>query len=388
MSDPFAIDAVALTCDLIRCRSVTPADDGALAMLEAALEPLGFTCHRLAFAEPETAEVQNLLAVVGKEGPHFCFAGHTDVVPPGDLAGWTVDPFGGAVVNGSVFGRGANDMKGAVAAMVAAVARHLKARGGKPAGRISLLITGDEEGPAVNGTRKVLDWMAARGLKPDAAVVGEPTNPRRLGEMVKIGRRGSLSGRLTVHGAQGHVAYPQFAENPLHPLVRMLAGLIAEPLDEGTAQFQPSNLQITSIDTGNEAPNLIPAQARAAFNIRFNDRHTAASLEAWLRGRLTRAGARYTLDLTVSGESFITKSGPFTDLVASAVRSVTGLTPELSTSGGTSDARFIKDYSKVAEFGLVGETMHKVDERASIADIEALTEVYRRILDTWFETPC
>ncbi len=383
-----AIDPVALACDLIRCRSLTPQDDGALAVLEAALKPLGFVCHRLAFAEPGTAEVQNLLAVIGKEGPHFCFAGHTDVVPPGDLAGWTVDPFGGAVIDGSVYGRGANDMKGAVAAMAAAVARHLKARGGKPAGRISLLITGDEEGPAVNGTRKVLEWMAARGLTPDATVVGEPTNPRRLGEMVKIGRRGSLTGRLTVHGVQGHVAYPQFAENPLHPLVRMLADLIAEPLDEGTSQFQPSNLQITSIDTGNEAPNVIPAQARAAFNIRFNDRHTAASLEAWLGGRLTRAGARYTLDLTVSGESFLTKPGPFTSLVAEAVRSITGLTPELSTSGGTSDARFIKNFSKVAEFGLVGETMHKVDERAGIADIEALSEVYRRILDAWFEAPC
>jgi succinyl-diaminopimelate desuccinylase len=388
MNEAFAIDPVALSRDLIRCRSVTPEDGGALAVLEKTLTPLGFTCHRLPFAEPGTAEVQNLLAVIGEDGPHFCFAGHTDVVPPGDSRGWTVDPFAGEVIDGWIYGRGANDMKGAVAAMAAAVARHLKARGGRPKGRISLLITGDEEGPAVNGTRKVLEWMAAQGLTPDAALVGEPTNPRRMGEMVKIGRRGSLTGRLTVQGMQGHVAYPQFADNPLHPLVRALASLIAEPLDTGTAHFQPSNLQITSIDTGNEAANVIPAEARAAFNIRFNDLHTAASLEAWLRRQLDATGARYRLDLTVSGEGFVTEPGRFTELVASAVQAVTGLRPELSTSGGTSDARFIKDYAKVAEFGLVGETMHKVDERASLADIEALTAVYHRILDAWFEAPC
>jgi succinyl-diaminopimelate desuccinylase len=292
------------------------------------------------------------------------------------------------IIDGAIYGRGANDMKGALAAMVAAVARHLQGRGGKPLGRISLLITGDEEGPAINGTRKVLEWMAARDLVPDACVVGEPTNPKRMGEMVKIGRRGSLSGRLTVHGIQGHVAYPQFADNPLHPLVRLLADLGAERLDDGTPHFQPSNLQITSIDTDNEAPNVIPAQASAAFNIRFNDLHTAASLEARLRDRLERAGMRYELQISVSGEAFVTAPGAFTDLVSNAVRSVTGITPELSTSGGTSDARFIKDFCKVAEFGLVGETMHKVDERASAADIERLTETYRHILDAWFEAPC
>lgn len=388
MTDPFAIDPVGLARDLIRCRSVTPEDGGALAVLEAALKPLGFACHRLAFAEPGTAEVQNLFAVIGEAGPHFCFAGHTDVVPPGDDAGWSVDPFAGSVKQGCLYGRGATDMKGAVAAMVAAAARHLKAQGGRPKGRISLLITGDEEGVAVNGTRKVLEWMAARGLAPDAAVVGEPTNPRRMGEMVKIGRRGSLTGRLTVEGVQGHVAYPHLAENPLHPLLRALAGLIAEPLDAGTAHFQPSNIQVTSIDTGNEAPNIIPAAARAAFNIRFNDLHSPASLEAWLRERLDREGARYRLDLTVSGDSFVTKPGAFTELVAGAVCAVTGLSPELSTTGGTSDARFIKNYAKVAEFGLISETMHKVDEHARLADIEALTEVYRRILDGWFEAPC
>ena len=383
-----AIDPVALARDLIRCRSVTPEDGGVLAVLERALAPLGFTCHRLPFAEPGTAEVQNLLAVIGEGGPHFCFAGHTDVVPPGDLAGWTVDPFGAEVIEGWLYGRGANDMKGAVAAMAAATARHLASRDGKPKGRISLLITGDEEGPAVNGTRKVLEWMAARDLTPDAAVVGEPTNPRRMGEMVKIGRRGSLTGRVTFHGMQGHVAYPQFADNPLHPLVRFLAELLREPLDQGTPQFQPSNIQVTAIDTGNEAPNIIPAEARAAFNIRFNDLHTAAGLERRLRAELDRTGARYGLEIRVSGEGFVTKPGPFTALVAGAVRAVTGVEPELSTSGGTSDARFIKDYAKVAEFGLVGESMHKVDERASLADIEALTQVYQRILDAWFEAPC
>jgi succinyl-diaminopimelate desuccinylase len=388
MSEVIAVDPVALTRDLIRCRSITPQDDGALAVMESALSRLGFTCHRLPFSEPGTAEVHNLLAVIGEAGPHFCFAGHSDVVPPGNLEGWTVDPFGGTIIEGAIYGRGANDMKGALAAMVAAVARHLQGRGGKPLGRISLLITGDEEGPAINGTRKVLEWMAARDLVPDACVVGEPTNPKRMGEMVKIGRRGSLSGRLTVHGIQGHVAYPQFADNPLHSLVRLLADLVAERLDDGTPHFQPSNLQITSIDTDNEAPNVIPAQASAAFNIRFNDLHTATSLEARLRDRLERAGMRYELQISVSGEAFVTAPGAFTDLVSNAVRSVTGVTPELSTSGGTSDARFIKDFCKVAEFGLVGETMHKVDERASAADIERLTETYRHILDAWFEAPC
>jgi succinyl-diaminopimelate desuccinylase len=388
MSEVIAVDPVALTRDLIRCRSITPQDDGALAVMESALSRLGFTCHRLPFSEPGAAEVHNLLAVIGEAGPHFCFAGHSDVVPPGNLEGWTVDPFGGMIIDGAIYGRGANDMKGALAAMVAAVARHLQGRGGKPLGRISLLITGDEEGPAINGTRKVLEWMAARDLVPDACVVGEPTNPKRMGEMVKIGRRGSLSGRLTVHGIQGHVAYPQFADNPLHPLVRLLADLVAERLDDGTPHFQPSNLQITSIDTDNEAPNVIPAQASAVFNIRFNDLHTSASLEARLRDRLERAGMRYELQISVSGEAFVTAPGAFTDLVSNAVRSVTGITPELSTSGGTSDARFIKDFCKVAEFGLVGETMHKVDERASTADIERLTETYRRILDAWFEAPC
>jgi succinyl-diaminopimelate desuccinylase len=388
MSEVIAVDPVALTRDLIRCRSITPQDDGALAVMESALSRLGFTCHRLPFSEPGAAEVHNLLAVIGEAGPHFCFAGHSDVVPPGNLEGWTVDPFGGMIIDGAIYGRGANDMKGALAAMVAAVARHLQGRGGKPLGRISLLITGDEEGSAINGTRKVLEWMAARDLVPDACVVGEPTNPKRMGEMVKIGRRGSLSGRLTVHGIQGHVAYPQFADNPLHPLVRLLADLVAERLDDGTPHFQPSNLQITSIDTDNEAPNVIPAQASAAFNIRFNDLHTSSSLEARLRDRLERAGMRYELQISVSGEAFVTAPGAFTDLVSNAVRSVTGITPELSTSGGTSDARFIKDFCKVAEFGLVGETMHKVDERASAADIERLTETYRRILDAWFEAPC
>jgi succinyl-diaminopimelate desuccinylase len=388
MSKAFAVDPVALTRDLIRCRSITPEDNGALAVMENALSRLGFACHRLPFAETGTAEVNNLLAVIGEAGPHFCFAGHSDVVPPGNLAGWTVDPFGGTVIDDAIYGRGANDMKGALAAMVAAAARHLHQRGGKPAGRISLLITGDEEGPAINGTRKVLEWMATRDMVPDACVVGEPTNPRRLGEMVKIGRRGSLSGRLRVHGIQGHVAYPQFADNPLHPMVRFLSDLVGERLDEGTPHFQPSNSQLTSIDTDNEAPNVIPAQASAAFNIRFNDLHTAASLEARLRDRLDRAGMRYELQISVSGEAFVTAPGPFTAMVSGAVHSVTGMTPELSTSGGTSDARFIKNFSKVAEFGLVGETMHKVDERASIADIGALTEVYRRILDAWFEAPC
>ncbi len=388
MSDAFAIDPVALARDLIRCQSVTPEDGGALGVLEAALKPLGFACHRLPFSEPGTAEVQNLCAVIGEGGPHFCLAGHTDVVPPGDLKGWTVDPFGGEVIGGFLYGRGANDMKGAVAAMAAAVARHLKARGGKPKGRISLLITGDEEGPAVNGTRKVLEWMAARGLKPDAALVGEPTNPRRMGEMVKIGRRGSLTARLTIHGMQGHVAYPQFADNPLHPLVRALAGLIAEPLDEGTPHFQPSNLQVTSIDTGNPTVNVIPAKATAKFNIRFNDRQSKDSLRQRLTAladsALENSGLSFLLEVEMTAEAFVTQPGAWVAMLGDAVGEVTGRTPELSTSGGTSDARFIKDICPVVEFGLVNRTIHQVDEHVPVAHLGELAEIYHGFLRRYF----
>jgi succinyl-diaminopimelate desuccinylase len=380
------IDPVDLTRALIRCPSVTPRDAGALDVLQKALETLGFACHRLPFGEG-AARVDNLYARLGTAAPNFCFAGHTDVVPVGDQAGWTVEPFGGEVIDGQIWGRGATDMKGAIGAFVGAVARLLaEGRSAKDRGSISLLVTGDEEGDAVNGTARVLEWLERRGERLDACLVGEPTNPRRLGDMIKIGRRGSLSARLVVHGVQGHTAYPQLADNPLHRLVRMLDAVTRDTLDDGTAHFQPSNLQLTSIDVGNPASNVIPARAEAAFNLRFNDRHTAGSLEAWLRGKFDAAadGGRYDLTIKVSGEAFLTPPGPFSDLVARAVAAETGRTPALDTAGGTSDARFIKDHCPVAEFGLVGLTMHKADERAALADIAALSRIYEAVLAGFF----
>lgn len=377
------VDAAALAQALIRCPSVTPADAGALGVLEAALTPLGFTCHRLRFEEAGTDPVDNLYARLGDAGPNLCFAGHTDVVPPGERKGWTVDPFAGTIQDGRLYGRGAADMKGAIAAFVAAVARRTAA--GPVKGSISLLITGDEEGVAVNGTRKVLGWLKERGERLDACVVGEPTNPRALGDMIKIGRRGSLTGHLTVYGAQGHVAYPHLADNPLPRLVRMLAAVTAEPLDAGTAHFQPSTLALTTIDVGNPATNVIPAQGQATFNIRFNDAHDPAGLEAWLRARFDAVGGAYDLRLVCSGDSFVTPPGPLSALVADAVEAVTGRRPELSTTGGTSDARFIKDHCPVVEFGLVGQTMHKVDEHVALDDLARLTDIYHAILRDAFE---
>jgi len=383
------IDPIDLTRALIRCPSVTPRDEGALDVLQKSLESLGFRCHRLPFGAGE-ARVDNLYARLGDRAPNFCFAGHTDVVPVGDTRSWTVEPFGAALADGHVYGRGAADMKGAVAAFVAAVARFLD-EGGAPrfaeaGGSISLLITGDEEGDAVNGTVRVLEWMTSRGERIDACLVGEPTNPQRLGDMIKIGRRGSLTGKLVVHGVQGHAAYPQLADNPVHRLVRMLDAATRDKLDDGTEHFQPSNLQITSVDVGNPASNVIPARAEAQFNLRFNDRHTAKSVEAWLRRTFdaAAAGGRYDLAIKVSGEAFLTPPGPLSDLIAKTVARETGRTPELSTTGGTSDARFIKDHCPVAEFGLVGLTMHKADERSAVADIEALTRIYQGVLAGFF----
>lgn len=381
-----ATDPVSIAQALIRRPSVTPADAGALGVLEAVLAPLGFTCHRLRFEEPGTDPIENLYARLGDRGPNFCFAGHTDVVPVGDPRGWTVDPFGGEIHDGQLFGRGAVDMKGAIAAFVAAAARRI-AEKRPPDGSISLLITGDEEGPSVNGTCKVLDWLAARGERLDACVVGEPTNPTALGDMIKIGRRGSLSGRLTVRGVQGHVAYPHLADNPLPRLVRMLAAITAEPLDAGTAHFQPSTLALTTIDVGNPATNVIPAEGTAVFNIRFNDAHTPASIESWLRARFDAVGGDYELAVGVRGVSFLTPPGPLTESVAAAVERVTGRRPELSTTGGTSDARFIKDHCPVVEFGLVGQTMHKVDERVALDDLARLTDIYGAILDAQIGAP-
>lgn len=377
-------DPLPLARALIRRPSVTPEDAGALDVLEEALGALGFTCHRLDFSEPGTPDIRNLYARLGTEGPNLCYAGHTDVVPVGD--GWTRDPFAAEEEGGVLYGRGASDMKASIAAFVAGVARHLQDHG-RPRGSISLLITGDEEGPAINGTRKMLEWLRENGETLDACVVGEPTNPRILGEMIKIGRRGSLNGYLTVYGSQGHVAYPHLADNPIPRLMRMLSAVLDTPLDDGTDHFQPSNLEVTTVDVGNPTTNIIPGVAKATFNIRFNDLHSGESLSRWLRETLDAAAgdpALYDLDIEVSGEAFLTPPGPLSDLVRDAVAEVTGRTPELSTSGGTSDARFIKDACPVLEFGLVGESMHKADEHCRIEDLENLTEIYRRVVARFF----
>jgi succinyl-diaminopimelate desuccinylase len=370
-----AVSPVDLAQALIRCPSVTPADAGALDVAASALRALGFTVTPLVFDG-----TPNLFARIGAAEPHFCFAGHTDVVPPGET-GWTSPPFAGAIHDGVLIGRGACDMKGAIAAFIAAAAAHLAA--GPPAGSISLLITGDEEGPATGGTVRVLEWMAAHGHIPGFCLVGEPTNPAVLGEVIKIGRRGSLNATVTIHGVQGHAAYPAQADNPVHRLVRALAALTAAPLDAGTEWFEPSSLQVTSIDVGNPATNVIPAAARAMLNIRFNDRHTGASLEAWLPAVLAQHAARFDLAVTVSGEAFLTAPGPAVDRLTAAVATVTGRQPRLDTGGGTSDARFIARYCPVAEFGLAGATMHKVDEAVAIADLHALTAVYRAVLQAF-----
>ena len=365
-------DPVPLAQALLRCASVTPEDAGAQEVLAAALRRLGFTVHRLRFGA-----VENLFARIGSGAPHFCFAGHTDVVPAGGGA-WSSGPFGGEVRDGVLYGRGACDMKGAIAAFVAACAAHLEA--GQPSGSISLLITGDEEGPAVDGTVKVLAWMEAHGEVPDFCVVGEPTNPQRLGEMIKIGRRGSLNAAVTVHGVQGHVAYPARADNPLHRLVRALAALTAAPLDAGSEWFEASSLQLTSIDVGNAATNVIPASARAMLNIRFNDRHSGASLTAWLRATLAQYAERFELEASISGESFLTEPAAHVATLRRAIAAATGIEPRLDTGGGTSDARFITRLCPVAEFGLVGATMHQVDERVPVEDLRALAKIYRGVL--------
>ena len=378
------MDPLELSVRLIRCPSVTPAEGGALDLLEEVLGGLGFACRRLPFAAEGTAQVDNLYARFGTAAPNFCFAGHTDVVPPGEVADWTSDPFRPEVRDGRLYGRGAADMKCAIAAMVAATGRFLERRSSGFAGSVSFLITGDEEGPAVNGTVKVLDWMAANGEALDACLVGEPTNPQVLGEMAKIGRRGSLNAELVVDGVQGHAAYPELADNPIPRLMRLLQAVIDEPLDGGSDHFPPTTATITTVDVGNPTSNVIPAQARARFNIRFNDRHTGAGLEALLRRRLDAAGGGYALSVSVSGESFLTPPGPLSDTVAASVQAVTGRTPDLSTTGGTSDARFIKDHCPVIEFGLMNETAHKVDEFAPVADLRALADIYLGVLERYF----
>jgi succinyl-diaminopimelate desuccinylase len=380
-------DPVAIARDLIRCPSVTPAEGGALAYLEGLLKAAGFTVHRPIFREAGTPDIENLYARIGTASPHLVFAGHTDVVPSGDEAAWRHGPFAGEIDDGVLYGRGAVDMKGGVACFLAAALDHVAAAGGQPKGSLSFLITGDEEGVAVNGTVKLLEWAAERGERFDHCILGEPTNPQTLGDAIKVGRRGSLNGVLVVTGKQGHVAYPQLAENPVRGLVQLMSALMAEPLDGGSAQFDPSNLEFTSIDIGNRTVNLIPAEARARFNIRFNDHHTQQSLKALIERRAgaVAQGVRWRIDWEPSNaDAFLTQPGPFVDLIAQAVAEVAGHKPQLSTSGGTSDARFIKDYCPVVEFGLVGATMHQVDERIAVADLIKLTVIYRRILDRYF----
>lgn len=382
-----AIDPAALAAELIRRPSVTPKDEGALSIVAGYLEDLGFTCHRLMFGGDGSDAIVNLYARLGDGRPNLCFAGHTDVVPPGARETWSFDPFSASLRDGALWGRGAVDMKGAIAAFIAAVERWLAERSSGFTGSISLLITGDEEGAGVDGTKKVLEWLAARGEALDACLVGEPTSATALGDMIKIGRRGSLTGRLTVHGVQGHTAYPQLADNAAHRLVAMLHALTSAELDHGSEHFQPSTLQVSTIDIGNPAANVIPAVARAVFNIRFNDHWTGETLKHWIAERLGAVGGQYSLDVTVSGESFLVRPGMVSGPLAEAIRRVTGRVPELSTTGGTSDARFLHAYCPVAEFGLVGQTMHQADERVDLADLVALTEIYRTFLDLFFGNP-
>lgn len=376
-------DPVRLTADLIRCPSVTPEEGGALSLLQRLLEGAGFECHRV-----DRNGTPNLFARWGRKGANrtFGFNGHTDVVPVGDAGAWTHDPFGGEIVDGWLWGRGATDMKSGVAAFAAAAVDFVRET--PPDGAIVLTITGDEEGPGRDGTVALLDWMRARGERMSVCLVGEPTCPERIGEMIKIGRRGSMTVQVEAQGVQGHSAYPHRAKNPLHALVRLMDRLASHPLDQGTDHFDASTLAITTIDTGNTASNVIPARARATVNIRFNDAHTSASLAGWLRAEAARVegetGVTFALDVDVSGESFLTPPGDFVRLVAGSVRAETGMEPALSTSGGTSDARFVKDHCPVVEFGLVGRTMHQVDERVEVAQIGQLKAIYARILKDYF----
>jgi succinyl-diaminopimelate desuccinylase len=392
-------DPVAIARDLLRCRSVTPADGGALGFIEALLERAGFKVERVTFAEPGTAPIENLFARIGETAPHLAFAGHTDVVPPGDEARWSHPPFAAEIVDGVLYGRGAVDMKGGIACALAATLDHLGANAGKPRGSISFLITGDEESVAVNGTIKLMRWAAARGERFDHCILAEPSSAAAVGDTIKVGRRGSLNGTLVVTGRQGHVAYPQLADNPIRTLTALLTALMATPLDSGSAHFDPSNLEFTSVDVGNQTVNLIPGEARARFNIRFNDCHNQASLKALIEARAAAVcphpnppphsgggkGGGWRIDWEPSNaDVFLTAPGPFLELITGAIAEIAGRAPTLSTTGGTSDARFIKNYCPVLELGLVGRTMHQTDECTTLADIKQLTTIYRAILDRYF----
>jgi succinyl-diaminopimelate desuccinylase len=377
-------DPVELTAELIRCPSVTPEEGGAIALMDRRLSAAGFRTMRV-----DRGGIANLYARWGTAGPALGFNGHTDVVPPGDVAAWSHDPFGGEVVGATLYGRGAADMKSGVAAFAAAAIDFVQAS--PPAGSVILTITGDEEGDGRDGTRAILDWMAETGERMDHCLVGEPTCPERMGEMIKIGRRGSLTAHLTAYGVQGHSAYPDRAKNPLPALVRLLDRLATHRLDRGTKHFDPSTLAITTVDTGNPASNVIPAEARATVNIRFNDSQSGAGLSAWIEEEADKAAAEFGIGIAarlhISGEPFLTAPGAFTDLVARAVEAETGVTPVLSTSGGTSDARFVKDHCPVVEVGLVGATMHQTDERVEVAHVHELKAIYTRILRDYFTNP-
>ncbi|KPF62407.1 succinyl-diaminopimelate desuccinylase [Bosea sp. AAP35] len=384
------LDPVALTQALVRCPSITPQEGGALALLDAVLSSRGYDAQRPRFSATDTPEIENLYARSGTQGPVLVIAGHTDVVPVGDAAAWTRDPFGGAIEDGVLHGRGACDMKGGLAAMMAAALRFQRDCPDAP-GSIAFLITGDEEGPAINGTVKLLEWAHARGERFDHCLLGEPTNPATMSDMIKIGRRGSLTGRLTVHGKQGHVGYPHLADNPIRGMVRLLAALDAAPLDHGTEHFDPSNLEVTTLDVGNPASNVVPAQARAVFNIRFNDVWTPEALAAEIERRLREAAGntvRYEIAFDpTNAVAFLTQPGPFVAMVADAVEAQTGKRPALSTTGGTSDARFIKSYCPVVEYGVVGQTMHQVNECVAVADLLALEAITYRLLSAYFQAP-
>lgn len=382
-------DPVFLTQELVKFASVTPDDAGVQKFIAQQLEALGFECQHLYFEEKGTAPIHNLYARFGSKEPHFCFAGHTDVVPVGNEDEWTVDPFGGEIHDGMLYGRGTSDMKGGIAAFICAVRDFLERFDYSPEtfpGSISFLITGDEEHMAINGTKKVLGWMSEHNQIPDFCLVGEPTNPTYLGEMVKIGRRGSLHFILTAFGTQGHAAYPHLADNPIPRLAKMVSALSDVTLDNGNKYFQPSSLQFSTIDVGNPATNVIPKLARAVFNIRFNTEHDAATLEKRVREICDQISTNYQLETRLSGEPFVTTSHDYAALISDAVESVTGHTPKLSTSGGTSDARFIKDYCPVIEFGLVGKTMHKTNEAVALSELKELSDIYERILVKYFKT--
>ncbi|MEE2745919.1 MAG: succinyl-diaminopimelate desuccinylase [Pseudomonadota bacterium] len=382
------LDALEFARALIKCPSVTPQDNGAQRLLVKTLENIGFKCDQVCFSEPGSEEVNNVYARFGDQSPNFCFAGHTDVVPVGETHSWTDDPFGAVIRDDILYGRGAADMKAAIACFASAASRFIASKNGDFSGSISFLITGDEEGPAINGTKKLLEWVTSRGEVLDACVVGEPTNPNKMGEMIKIGRRGSLNGNLVVHGIQGHTAYPHLAENPIHLAAEMIRAVTSKKIDSGSEYFQESTIQFSTIDVGNQASNVIPGSVNIRFNVRFNDLHRSSDIERWLRDKFDdvskSSNCHYDLKIKVSGESFITSPGRLSDLLVNAVSEITGLTPEISTSGGTSDARFIKDYCEVAEFGMVGKTMHKTDESINIVDLEVLKNVYLHLLEAYF----